>query len=101
MNKEQDREEEFFTATSYLLHVGRGDTGGATRVAQFLLSHWDGDSYKASLSDLLYIDRELFDSMMCVTRYLKDTGNYLYTYVTQQEIDPVIEMWGASFRVKH
>ncbi|MHB8698679.1 MAG: DUF7673 family protein [Sulfuricaulis sp.] len=38
-------------ATNRLLKVATGDTGGAKRVTQFLLSLWDGHRYRADLQD--------------------------------------------------
>jgi hypothetical protein len=51
-------------ALTILLDQAAGDTGGSSRCAMFLLSLWDGGTYKADLQGLLYNDQKTFVAML-------------------------------------
>ena len=82
-----------------LLSVARGDTGGSRRVAQFLLSLWDGDIYRADLQAVMYIDGDLFGEMLALWAYLHSTNQQLYSLVAEDRMRPVIRAWGEAFRI--
>ena len=81
-----------------LLPIARGDTGGSSRVAQFLLSLWNGYRYRVDLQDLLYIDNDIFQDMIQVLNDLHQTNTQLDTYLVENDIKPVIENWGDVYR---
>ena len=81
-----------------LLPIARGDTGGSSRVAQFLLSLWNGYRYRVNLQDLLYIDNDIFQDMIQVLNDLHQTNTQLDTYLVENDIKPVIENWGDVYR---
>ena len=81
-----------------LLPIARGDTGGSSRVAQFLLSLWNGYRYRVDLQDLLYIDNDIFQDMMQVLNDLHQTNTQLDTYLKENDIKPVIKSWGDVYR---
>lgn len=82
-----------------LLEIARQDTGGSRRVAQFLLSLWDGDSYRADLQAIMYIDHDIFRSMLALWNHLHQTNQQLYSLIGEDEIRPVIAAWGKAFSV--
>lgn len=84
----------------HLLTHARQDHGGSRRCAAFLLSLWNGDNFKADLQELLYTDGDTHRAIINVFHHIHATGNQLYTYVTQEQMDPIIEAWGDVFRVK-
>ena len=51
-------------ALTLLIEHANQDHGGSARCAMFLLSLWDGATYKADLQDLLYNDSNVFQAMM-------------------------------------
>ncbi len=81
-----------------LLPIARGDTGGSSRVAQFLLSLWNGNRYRVDLQDLLYIDDDIFQDMVQVLNDLYQTNTQLDTYLNEGDIKPVIESWGNVYK---
>ena len=81
-----------------LLPIARGDTGGSSRVAQFLLSLWNGYRYRVDLQDLLYIDNDIFQDMMQVLNDLHHTNTQLDTYLKENDIKSVIKSWGDVYR---
>ena len=81
-------------ALQLLLTTANGDSGGAGRVARFLLSLWDGGTYKVDLQDLMYIDTEIFSAMLLVWQYLYDNNSQLEVHVMQEQMNPVLEIWG-------
>lgn len=83
-----------------LLEIAAGDTGGSKRVAQFLLSLWNGDRYRADLQEVMYIDGDLFRDMIALWSYLYTHNLQLESIVTEEEITPVIRMWGDAFKVE-
>lgn len=84
-------------ALTLLLAHASGDTGGSRRCAAFLLSLWDGDAYKSDLQELLHVDPYIHNAMLLVFHHLHETGNQLYTYVTYQQMKPIVAMWGGTF----
>lgn len=81
-----------------LLKHAQGDHGGAKRCAMFLLSLWNGDDFKADLQDLLYTDAEIFSAMLHTLQYLYGSNSQLDSFVTEDEIKPIIAMWGSAFK---
>ena len=81
-----------------LLPIARGDTGGSSRVAQFLLSLWNGYRYRVDLQDLLYIDNDIFQDMVQVLNDLYLTNSHLDTFINEGDIEPVIESWGNVYK---
>jgi len=81
-----------------LLYVAKQDTGGSGRVAQFLLSLWNGDIYRADLQTVMYIDAELFSDMLALWQYLHKTNQQLSSFVTQEQMQPIIKAWGETFK---
>jgi len=54
-----------------LLKIARGDTGGARRVANFLLAWWNAASCGGfDLTDLWYLDREIVDDVLRVMGFI-------------------------------
>jgi hypothetical protein len=84
-------------ALELLLRHGRGDYGGARRCAMFLLSLWDGDTYKADLQDLMYCDPDIFAAMMRLYQYLYGSNQQLDSVVSEDRIKPVLAAWGTAF----
>ena len=83
-------------AIERLLRIAGQDTGGGRRVAAFLLSLWNGDFYRADLQALLYVDRQIHKDMITVMIGLYESHGQLSTYVTEEQISPVIDMWGET-----
>ena len=84
-------------ALERLLRTASGDTGGSRRAAEFLLGLWNGAQFKADLQELLYTDKPQFEDMQTVMRELHTTKDQLDTYVTEEQMKPVIEAWGEVF----
>jgi len=82
------------SAIKLLLRHAPNDYGGARRCAMFLLSLWDGDTYKADLQELMYCDNEIFAAMISLFQYLFASNQQLDSIVSESQIKPVIEMWG-------
>lgn len=80
-----------------LLDHAIGDYGGAKRCAMFLLSLWDGDTFKADLQDLLYNDFEIFNDMIIVLEGLAYTNTQLDSFLSDDQMKPIIEIWGKAF----
>jgi hypothetical protein len=72
------------------LQSANGDSGGSRRAAQFLLSLWNGNRFKVDLQELLYVDKAEFEHMQTVMRELYDGKDQLDTYVTEDQMKPVI-----------
>ena len=83
-------------ALDLLLDQAVQDHGGGGRCARFLLSLWDGGTYKVDLQDLMYIDEEYFSAMLMVYRYLHENNKQLDQFVTGEQMAPVIAMWGGG-----
>jgi len=83
-----------------LFRHARSDTGGSQRCAQFLLGLWNGTLFKADIQDLLYTDIDINRAMLCVLYHLHGGFHQLNTYVSKEQITPIIDTWGDAFRVK-
>jgi hypothetical protein len=92
-----NEQENITAAIEHLLDCASGDTGGSRRAAQFLLSLWNGNRFKANLQELLYIDKSYFKDMQTVLQTLYETKEQLDTHVTENRMKPVVERWGAVF----
>ena len=92
--------ERFLDSLELLMEHARSDTGGSRRCAQFLLSLWNGDFFKADIQDLLYTDAEINQAMLCVFYHLHGGLCQLYTFVSKEQMAPIIEAWGDVFMVK-
>ncbi|MDA8140223.1 MAG: hypothetical protein M0036_16370 [Desulfobacteraceae bacterium] len=86
------------SALQSLLNHAQGDHGGAKRCAMFLLSLWNGDIYKADLQDLMYNDPDIYDAMLYVLKGLYYTSTQLDSHLTDDQIKPIINLWGKIFR---
>ena len=85
-------------ALTILLDQAVQDHGGSSRCAMFLLSLWDGGTYKANLQELLYNDRKTFIAMLTTLKIFYDNNEQLDSYVTKKQMNPVIQAWGKAFR---
>lgn len=85
------------TALARLRLLAESDTGGGRRAASFLLSLWDGDLYRSDLQELLYVDPDQFAAMQTVLSHLYNNGEQLDSFVSQDEMQPIIEIWGKVF----
>ncbi len=94
MTEEQDK---IIGALERLLDSAYSDTGGSRRAAQFLLSLWNGARYKADLQELLYVDQAHFSDMEKVLQALYQLNAQLDTFVTEDQMKPIIEIWGQTF----
>jgi hypothetical protein len=84
-------------ALDRLLDSAYGDTGGSRRAAEFLLSLWNGVRFKADLQELLYVAKAQFADMQTVFEELYRLNAQLDTFVTEDQMKPVIEGWGKAF----
>ena len=57
----------------------------------FVLSLWDGDTFKADLQALMYCDNDMFAIMMRVYQYLYASNQQLDSLVSEDQIKPVID----------
>ncbi len=89
--------QEVQAALELLLRHGRNDYGGARRCAMFLLSLWNGDTFKADLQELMYCDNDIFAAMIRLYQYLYASNQQLDSLVAEDRIKPVIAAWGAAF----
>ncbi len=87
-------------ALTVLIDHANGDTGGSARCAMFLLSLWDGGTYKADLQDLLYNDQKVFQAMITAMTTFYINNEQLDSYVTSKQMGPIIADWGEQFRVE-
>ena len=85
----------FDAALNLLLGHARKDTGGGRRCAMFLLSLWNGDTFKADLQELMYINADIFDAMILVYRTLYERNQQLENVVTEGQIKPIYKLWGS------
>ena len=90
----------FEMALNLLLDYASHDTGGSRRAAGFLLSLWNGGTFHYNFQDVLYVDQTLFDAVQLVMNYIYLSGNQLYTYVSEQQMAPILDRWGNVFN-KH
>lgn len=85
-------------ALERLLSVANGDTGGSRRAASFLLSLWNGSSFKADLQDLLCLDEPGHSDMIHVVQHLYTNNLQLDSLVSEAEMLPIIRDWGNVFK---
>jgi hypothetical protein len=100
MGKITDDEDKFSSVLERLLLSAYNDGGGSRRAGQFLLSLWHGAKYKADLQELLYVDKDHFADMQTVLQTLYRLNDQLDTYLTEEEMELVIERWGETFEKK-
>lgn len=81
-----------------LLDTAKKDHGGSRRCAMFLLSLWNGGVFKADLQDLLYNDFSIFKDMISVLEGLAYTNTQLDSFLNDDQMKPIIEIWGETFR---
>jgi hypothetical protein len=86
-------------AVNKLLSVATGDTGGSRRVAQFLLSLWNGEQYRADLQAVMYIEDELFSDMVSLWSHLHTNNLQLESIVSDRQMAPVIAQWGSAVKI--
>ena len=79
-----------------LLRIGQGDSGGSRRVANILLSLWNGDSFPCDLQSLLYLDANRLQQILLLIAYLHQHGLQLDCLVSQEEMNPILELWGGA-----
>lgn len=87
-------------ALTVLIEHANGDTGGSARCAMFLLSLWDGSTYKADLQALLYNDQKIFLAMLTILQVFHANNEQLDSYVTSKQMGPIITAWGKQFRLE-
>jgi hypothetical protein len=64
------------------------------------LSLWNGARYKADLQKLLYVEHSHFEDMQTVLQALYQLNAQLDTFVNEDQMKPIIEMWGQTFEAK-
>ncbi|MGC1953222.1 MAG: hypothetical protein WA970_11775 [Gammaproteobacteria bacterium] len=89
--------DELRDALDRLLDSAYADTGGSRRAAEFLLSLWNGARFTANLQELLYVDTAQFTDMQTVLQELYRSKAQLDTFVTEDQMKPIIEDWGKTF----
>jgi len=82
-------------ALDRLLVIAQGDTGGANRVANFLLAWWDGAEGKFCLIDICNVDRETAEDMLTILGYLSQNN---VTYATAWDRGDAMEKLAESRR---
>lgn len=97
MTEEQNK---IIGALERLIDSAYSDTGGSRRAAQFLLSLWNGARYKTDLQELLYVEQSHFEDMQTVLQALYQLNAQLDTFVNEDQMKPIIEMWGRTFEAK-
>ncbi len=85
-------------ALTLLIDQANADHGGSARCAMFLLSLWDGGTYKADLQDLLYNDQNVFKAMITTLTTFYVNNEQLDSYVTSKQMNPIIAAWGEAFK---
>ncbi len=88
-------------ALTLLIDQAGQDHGGSGRCAMFLLSLWDGGTYKADLQDLLYNDKNVFLAMLTTMQTFYVNNEQLDSYVTRKQIGPIIAAWGSQFQINN
>lgn len=79
-----------------LLKIAQGDIGGSRRIASVLLSLSKGLSFPCDLQALLYLEGNLLHELLSLILYLYQHGLQLDSLISQEEINPIVEMWGNS-----
>ena len=95
-----DEQSKITGALESLLENAYRDTGGSRRAAQFLLSLWNVARYKVDLQELLYVESDQFVDMLTVLQEFYRLNAQLDTFVNEDQIKPIIEMWGETFEKK-
>jgi hypothetical protein len=81
-----------------LLRIAQGDSGGSRRIASVLLSLWSGDSFQCDLQGLLCLDGNRLQQVLMLIVYLHQQGLQLDCLVSEQEMNPILDMWGARLQ---
>lgn len=81
-----------------LLQIAERDTSGSRRVASVLLSLWSGDAFRCDLQSLLYLDGSLLHQILLLIVYLHQHGLQLESLLSQEEMNPILEMWGDTLQ---
>ena len=81
-----------------LLEIAEQDTSGSRRVASVLLSLWSGDAFRCDLQSLLYLDGNLLQQILLLIAYLHQRGLQLESLLSQEEMNPILEMWGNTLQ---
>ena len=79
-----------------LLRIAQGDSGGSRRIASVLLSLWSGDSFQCDLQGLLCLDGNRLQQILMLIVYLHQQGLQLDCLVSEEEMNPIIDIWGAG-----
>ena len=79
-----------------LLRIAHGDSGGSRRIANILLSLWNGDSFPCDLQSLLYLDANRLQQILMLIAYLHQHGLQLDCLVSQEEMNPILDLWGGA-----
>lgn len=81
-----------------LLRIAQGDSGGSRRIASVLLSLWSGESFQCDLQGLLCLDGTQLQQILMLIAYLHQHGLQLDCLVSQEEINPILDMWQATLQ---
>jgi hypothetical protein len=77
-----------------LITAASSDTGGAARVADFLLSWWDGASGAFRLIDICNVDAETAEDMLVILAYLAQNGvTYADAWGRRADMERLIDAW--------
>lgn len=91
--------EEAGEALNRLIAAADSDTGGARRVAEFLLSWWDGDGVQWAIIDITNVDAEIGEDMLIIIAYLAQTGvSYADAWGREKEMGELIDKWNWKGR---
>ncbi len=86
-------------ALDRLITAASSDTGGAARVADFLLSWWDGASGAFRLIDICNVDAETAEDMLIILAYLAHTGvTYANAWGREADMGRLIDQWNWKGR---
>lgn len=91
--------EETGQALDRLIQIARGDSGGARRVVDFLLSWWDGPTGGWSIIEISNVDAETGEDMLIVLAYLAQNNvTYADAWGHKDEIGELIDLWNWKGR---
>ncbi|WP_203310297.1 DUF7673 family protein [Sphingomonas beigongshangi] len=91
--------EEAGEALDRLIAAAQSDTGGARRVASFLLSWWDGDDGQWAMIDIANVDAEIGEDILIIIAYLAQTGVcYADAWGREKEMGELIDKWNWKGR---
>lgn len=86
--------EEAGEALGRLIAAADSDTGGARRVAEFLLSWWDGDAGRWPLINISNVDAETGEDMLIILAYLAQNNvTYADAWDRGPDIARLIDRW--------